>query len=220
MAPSVGITAVALGRTCYTNPMQDMASHSTPQLDTGELRHTLSVHDVGAALDAAGVPRSHRSIIRYCETAMLDAVKVPGPTGAQWYVSPSSLPKAIGDLKQWEQQRARQSAPQSDPSGHDALEKERNNNSDTASNGAPQLATSKPQIRGEGTETGSAKARHSAPELDVYEHPYVKKLEDRVEKLEAKYEAQVRRTEEIQLKGQQQLDLSPDFPPLMSRVRG
>ena len=96
--------------------MQDTASHSAPQLDNGELRHTLSVHDVGAALVAAGVPRSHRQIIRYCETAMLDAVKVPGPTGAQWFVSPASLPKAIGDLKQWEAQRARQSSPQQDTS--------------------------------------------------------------------------------------------------------
>ena len=104
--------------------MQDTASHSSPQLDNGELRHTLSVHDVGAALVAAGVPRSHRQIIRYCETAMLDAVKVPGPTGAQWFVSPASLPKAIGDLKQWEAQRARQSSPQPDMSNPVAVEKD------------------------------------------------------------------------------------------------
>ena len=77
--------------------MFDTASQSSPQPDIGELRHTLSVHDVGAALVTAGVPRSHRQIIRYCETAMLDAVKVPGPTGAQWFASPASLLKAIGD---------------------------------------------------------------------------------------------------------------------------
>jgi hypothetical protein len=49
-----------------------------------------------------------------CETGMLDAVKVPGPTGAQWYVSPASLPKATGDLKQWEAERARHTPPQPD----------------------------------------------------------------------------------------------------------
>lgn len=69
---------------CYTATMSDTVSQSSPQPDIGELRHTLSVHDVGAPLVAAGVPRSHRQIIRYCETATLDAVKVPGPTGAQW----------------------------------------------------------------------------------------------------------------------------------------
>src|SRR5437879_41706 len=107
--------------------MQDTASHSSPQLDKGELRHTLSVHDVGAALVTAGVPRSHRQIIRYCETGMLDAVKVHGPTGPQWFVSPSSVPKAIGDLKQWEAQRAGRSSPQQDMSVPVTVEKDRNN---------------------------------------------------------------------------------------------
>ena len=55
------------------------------------------------------------------------------------------------------------------------------------------------------TVTELAAPRHAAPDLDIYEHPYVKRLEERVEKLEAKYEGQVRRTEEIQLKGQEKL---------------
>ncbi|MGH9809829.1 MAG: hypothetical protein ACRD9W_21700, partial [Terriglobia bacterium] len=69
-------------------PGPDTARHSTPEpavAGHGELRHTLTIHDVEAALVAAGVPRSHRQVIRYCETGMLEAVKVPGPTGAQWY---------------------------------------------------------------------------------------------------------------------------------------
>ena len=149
--------------------MQDTASQSAPQPDTGELRHTLSVHDVGAALVAAGVPRSHRQVIRYCETGMLDAVKVPGPTGAQWYVSPSSLPKVIGDLKQWQSQRARQSSPQQDTSDLVVLEKDRSINSDTASHGAPQPAVSDTETSGKGSETEPAMAR------------YVGQLEKRIE---------------------------------------
>ena len=47
--------------------------------------------------------------------------------------------------------------------------------------------------------------RQSASDLDIYEHPYVKRLEDRIEKLETKYEAQIRRTEEIQLRAQDKL---------------
>src|SRR5437660_6757761 len=83
----------------------DTARHGVPQHDTVELRHTLSIHDVEAQLVAAGVERSHRQVIRYCESGLLDAVKIPGPTGVQWYVSPASVPKAIGDLKQWDAQR-------------------------------------------------------------------------------------------------------------------
>ena len=149
--------------------MQDIASQRSPQVANGEVRHTLSVHDVGAALVAAGVPRSHRQVIRYCETGMLDAVKVPGPTGAQWFVSPVSLPKAIGDLKQWESQRARQSSPQQDTADLVALEKDRNSNSDTASHGAPQPAMSDKETSEKGSETEPAMAR------------YVGQLEKRIE---------------------------------------
>ena len=149
--------------------MSDTDSPTSPQLDNGELRHTLSVHDVGAALVAAGVPRSHRQIIRYCETAMLDAVKVPGPTGAQWFVSPASLPKAIGDLKQWQAQRARQSSPQPDMSSHVTVEKPSNNAPDTASHSAPKPAVSDTQITEKGSETEPAMSR------------YVEQLEKRIE---------------------------------------
>ena len=48
-------------------------------------------------------------------------------------------------------------------------------------------------------------ARPVATDLDIYEHPYVKRLEHQLEKLETKYEAQVRRTEELQLKAHDKL---------------
>ena len=149
--------------------MSDTASQSPTQLDNGELRHTLSVHDVGAALVAAGVPRSHRQSIRYCETAMLDAVKVPGPTGAQWFVSPASLPKAIGDLKQWQAQRERQSSPQPDTSNNVTVETPSNINSDTASHSAQEPAMSDNGTSRSVSETEPAMAR------------YVGQLEKRIE---------------------------------------
>ena len=37
---------------------------------------------------------------------LIDAKKVPGPTGDQWFVAPHALPKLIGDLQQWQMQRA------------------------------------------------------------------------------------------------------------------
>ena len=210
--------------------MSDTASHGAPQHDSGELRHTLSIHDVGVALTDAGVPRSHRQIIRYCETGMLEAVKVPGPTGAQWYVSPASIPKVVGDLKQWEAQRARHGAPRPAATSYVEVEKVSVIAEDMASHSAPRPAMSELQQSHDITETQPDTARHSEtqrdmpPEItpvvpspteidqprqstinDIFEHPYVKKLEDRVEKLEAKYEAQVRRTEEIQLRAQDKL---------------
>src|SRR5467141_425382 len=151
----------------------DTARHSTPQHDNGELRHTLSVHDVEAQFVAAGVQRSHRQVIRFCASGLLDAVKIPGPTGVQWYVSPASVPKAIGDLKQWDAQR--HGTPQHDTSDHVALEKDLNSNPDTARHSTPEPAMSDKETSQKGSETQPAMARHGATELDIFEHPYVKR---------------------------------------------
>ena len=160
--------------------MSDTARHDAPQPDIVEARHTLTVREVEAQLARAGVQRSHRHVLRLCQSGMLDAVKIPGgPSGEEWYVTPESVPKAIGDLKQIDAQRARRSPPQ------------------------PAVSGAKTQDDSGATEP--ATARHGATDLDIYDHPYVKRLEDRVEKLEAKYEAQVRRTEDIQTKSQEQL---------------
>jgi hypothetical protein len=88
--------------------MTDMPGLGRPQQDDDQLRHTLTVHQVGEQLAVAGVPRSERQIKRYCETGFLDATKIPGPTGEQWFVAPAALPKLIGDLRQWQMQRAGQ----------------------------------------------------------------------------------------------------------------
>jgi len=88
--------------------MTDTARHDAPQPD--EVRHTLTVRDVESLLANAGVQRSHRHVLRLCQSGMLDAVKIPGgPSGEEWYVAPASVPKAIGDLKQIDVQRARRS---------------------------------------------------------------------------------------------------------------
>ncbi|HEX2841361.1 hypothetical protein [Hyphomicrobium sp.] len=140
----------------------------------GELRHILTVEHVGVLLTQAGVPRSRRQIIRYCQTGLLDAVKIPGPTGDQWYVAPASLPKAIGDLKQWEAQREGQGMTQLDMSNsvhpmsdHVHPEISRNSNSDTARPSAPKLATSDLENGSAATETKPDMARRGAPEPDM-----------------------------------------------------
>lgn len=186
----------------------DTASHGEPQPDNGEVRHTLSIPQVEAALADAGVPRSRRQVLRYAESGMLDAVKVPGPTGDQWFVSPACLSKVVGDLKQWEAQRAGHSAPKPAMSDHDAVQKPHNINPDTASHGQPRPGMSVSETsdeQGKGSKTQPDMPRHGLTELDIFEHPYVLKLEERNEKLEQKLEAQVRRTEQIQTDAQKQL---------------
>ena len=189
---------------CYTATMPDTARHDAPRPD--DVRHTLTVREVDAMLANAGVQRSHRHVLRLCQSGMLDAVKIPGgPSGEEWYVAPASVPKAIGDLKQIDEQRARRSATRPDLTDRVAAEKTIDIDTDIAGRVAPKPHVGAQNINASKSATQPDAARHSTTDVDIFEHPYVKRLEDRVEKLEAKYEAQVLRTEEIQLKGAQQL---------------
>ena len=62
-----------------------------------------------------------------------------------------------------------------------------------------------PNHAGQSPDREAPAPSYGRADLSIYEHPYVKKLEDRIDRLETRYEAQVRRTEEIQLKSQERL---------------
>ena len=124
--------------------MTDIAGHGRTQPDADQLRHTLSISEVSLRLSAAGVPRSERQIKRYCETNFLDAKKIPGPTGEQWFVAPVALPKLIGDLQQWQMQREGHGRPWPAVSDSVHLEKRLNSETDMAGHGRPQPAMSDP----------------------------------------------------------------------------
>jgi len=67
--------------------------------------------------------------------------KVPGPTGDQWFVAPVALPKLIGDLQQWQMQRAGHGQTRPAATEHDTPEKSHTNNVDTPGLGRPEQAT-------------------------------------------------------------------------------
>ena len=138
---SLGITNSPNARRCYTVSMDDAPGHGRPEQDDDQLSHTLTVHEVSERLAAAGVPRSERQIKRYCESSFLDAKKVPGPTGNQWFVAPAGLPKLIGDLQQWQMQHGGHSQTRPAPSGNVMQEKSTHTNTDMPGHGRPQQAT-------------------------------------------------------------------------------
>jgi hypothetical protein len=78
-------------------------------------------------------------------------------------------------------------------------------NDDMARHDAPEPDTSESDLANAERETQPDTTRRSMTRDDIYEHPYVKRLEDRCEKLEAKLDAQVRRTEDIQIRSQEKL---------------
>jgi hypothetical protein len=79
--------------------MADSDRHSPPLADIDRKLYSLDVHQVQLLFDGAKLPRSIRSISRYCKTQRLDAVMVDGPTGPEWRVSEASVLRAIDELK-------------------------------------------------------------------------------------------------------------------------
>lgn len=136
--------------------MSDGASYGAPQHDSDGLRHTMSLKEVEAALLAAAVPRSHRHIVRLCQSGAFDAAKRPGGSGDEWFIAPQSVPKVIGDLRSIEEARARHSSPQHAMSDRVAAEIPNNRASDTARHDAPERATSGSNNEQEESPTESA----------------------------------------------------------------
>jgi hypothetical protein len=184
--------------------MTDQPRYDTPQ--PVEARHTLTVREVEALFADAGVQRSHRHVLRLCQSGMLDAVKIPGgPSGEEWYVAPASVPKAVGDLKQIDAQRSRRGTTQPAVTALPQSDLKPTLPTDKPGHVPPERATSPSEDKPSNVETHPVMSRHGVTDRDIYDHPYVKKLEQRCERLEQKYEAQVRRTEEIQIKSQERL---------------
>ena len=60
--------------------------------------HTLSSKEAEQLFEEAGIPRSQRSIERYCESAKLDCII--DPDEKHWYASQKSVDLLIGQLKE------------------------------------------------------------------------------------------------------------------------
>src|SRR5262249_50507928 len=74
-----------------------------------------------------------------------------------------------------------------------------------ATNAAQEPAVTNQEPGHKGGATNLDEVRHAMSDIDVYEHPYVIRLERQIEKWEGKYHDQVRRTEEIQIQSQEKL---------------
>ena len=84
-------------RDCYNTPMDDAQRHSPPFNDAPR-RVTLDV--VAARFAQAGLPRSIRSLQRYCQNGTLDCVKEATLNGDNYFVDEHSIDPAIIQMRQ------------------------------------------------------------------------------------------------------------------------
>ncbi len=180
--------------------MPDTSGHDQTQPD--EL-HTVPIDELEQRVAAAGVLISRRQLLRHCEGGTFVAKKLPAFNNQKhWFVSPASIEKGIADIKTLQEHRARRDASRPDASRHDGVGSP---DPDVFSNVPSKPAASDKKISQEENLTDTVVSGHVATNLDIFEHPYVKKLESQVEKWEGKYHEQVRRTEEIQVNNQKAL---------------
>lgn len=152
----------------------DLSRQDATSIDSD---YTLSIDEAAMLYEHAGHPRTPRSIQRYCAKGHLDCRRIETAIGEKYLITSASVAKHIAYIEE-----VRPTA--------------------TGLDVSRQVATTvalKERIDDERQEatTSRDKSRHDATELDIFEHPYVKRLEAEVDEFKGKYEKQVRRTEDV-----------------------
>jgi hypothetical protein len=87
-----------------TPPLSDTTRQAATTLDSA--RHdatrsfSLNLDEVAAQFEREGLPRSMRTLQRYCASGRLDCLKTDTIAGEQYFVDPHSVERAITELKQ------------------------------------------------------------------------------------------------------------------------
>ncbi len=142
--------------------------------------YSLSIEQTAELYAGAGHPRTVRAIQKYCALDKLDCRKVETETGEKYLVAPYSVERHIAYINE-----VRTVATSRDQTRTDASVRTIQDNVEPSPVPA---ANSNEQPR------PFAAVR---TDLEIFEHPYVKRLEAEVDEFKTKYEKQVRRTEDV-----------------------
>jgi hypothetical protein len=154
----------------------DMSRQVATSLDSD---FTLTIDEALELYARASLPRTPRSIQRYCAKGHLECRRLETPFGEKYMISPTSVAKHIAYIEEvrpvatGRDEPRHVATPVAPVESHDEQPKE-------------PIAT-------------ADQSRHVATTSDmaIFEHPYVKRLEAEVDEFKSKYEKQVRRTEDI-----------------------
>jgi hypothetical protein len=182
----MGITAEAWNESGYHSPMTDDLSR--PVATTDDSDFTLTIDEALERYARAGLPRTPRSIQRYCAKGHLQCRLIETEFGEKYLIAPTSVDKHIAYIEE-----VRQAPTSPDLSRRDATSR------DLSRQVAPGISEEKSakEPRQEAATTDDLPRPVATEGLAIFEHPYVKKLEAEVNEYKGKYEKQVRRTEEI-----------------------
>lgn len=106
--------------------------HDATRIDASQrdaARHSLTTAQAVELFAEFGVPRSKRSVQRFCESGHLDFVSVKGPRGDEFFISRQSVERYAEELRQIDAiatigDEARYDASQHDTTRHDASQRD------------------------------------------------------------------------------------------------
>jgi hypothetical protein len=154
-----------------------MSEQPRSAASTDEHNFLLSVEEAADRYATAGHPRTIRAIQKYCARGDLESQKVETTYGERYVITPASIDRHIAMIIERSQTNVREQP-------------------------RPAASVRSTEVKEDASDEPSAAGREqprpSDPRLlDMFEHPYVKRLEAEVDDLKSKYEKQVRRTEDI-----------------------
>lgn len=94
----MGITGEAVERAGYHQGMTD--DQSRPVATTPDTEFTFSIDDALERYARAGLPRTPRSVQRYCAKGHLDCRRVETAFGEKYLISPASVDKHIAYIEE------------------------------------------------------------------------------------------------------------------------
>jgi hypothetical protein len=150
----------------------ELAQDDVPSRDTS--RHALTTKQASHLFNELGVPRSPRSVQRFCESGHLDCVRVQGENAERYFVNRDSVLRYAEELKQIEAISRIDQDVAPDTSRHDAPSRDIARHSATSEHDTPRQAA---------TSTSNADAPVSQPQPSSAEVEAMK-LRQRVETLE------------------------------------
>jgi hypothetical protein len=77
----------------------DIARHSTP-IEYDKARHSLTIFQAVELFAQLEIPRSKRSVQRFCEQGHLDCVRIKGARGDQFFINRESVHRYAEELRQ------------------------------------------------------------------------------------------------------------------------
>jgi hypothetical protein len=76
---------------------RDLSRHAATGRDSD---YSLSIEEVLVRYEAAGIPRTPRSIQRYCAKGHLEAHRIETPFGEKFLINPASVDRHIAYIKE------------------------------------------------------------------------------------------------------------------------